>query len=246
MKKRRTSRRVLVFDARVLAVAVMGVALLQFLLFVAGCITGEYALEPMRLFARDARVQVAALFEPSPLRAAPAPAVARAVVPPPEPEPVQLVFAPAPLGTPPAAPAPPARTSPDSYVRLIREAALRNDVPAALVEAIVRVESDFDARAVSPKGARGLMQIMPATGRRFGVADPEHLFHPGPNLSAGTAYLAWLLDRYEGNLDLTLAAYNAGEGAVASYGGIPPYPETREYVRRVRKALARIGAAREI
>jgi soluble lytic murein transglycosylase-like protein len=83
---------------------------------------------------------------------------------------------------------------------------------------------------------------MPATAARFGVSNPDHLYQPARNLSAGTAYLAWLLRRYRGDLDRTLAAYNAGEGAVESYGGIPPYRETREYVRRVRVALSRLGA----
>jgi soluble lytic murein transglycosylase-like protein len=124
---------------------------------------------------------------------------------------------------------------------MIREAAERHSVPPALVEAIARVESGFNSRALSNKGARGLMQVMPATGRRFGVRS-EKLFDPEHNLNAGVAYLAWLSKRYSGDLDLITAAYNAGEGAVDDYGGIPPYRETQSYVRRVRGALRAIEA----
>jgi soluble lytic murein transglycosylase-like protein len=122
---------------------------------------------------------------------------------------------------------------------MIREAAERHSVSPALVEAIARVESGFNSRAVSRKGARGLMQVMPATGRRFGVRS-DKLFDPEHNLNAGVAYLAWLSKRYGGNLDFVVAAYNAGEGAVDDHGGIPPYRETRDYVQRVRAALSSI------
>ena len=126
---------------------------------------------------------------------------------------------------------------------LLREAALRHAIPPQLVLAVTRVESDFDPHTISNKGAMGLMQVMPGTGARFGV--PRHqLSDPHHNAAAGTAYLAWLLRRYRGDLDLTLAAYNAGEGAVDRYRGIPPYPETQEYVRRVRQAL-RVGTTRD-
>jgi len=124
---------------------------------------------------------------------------------------------------------------------MIREAAERHSVSPALVEAIARVESGFNPRAVSHKGARGLMQVMPATGRRFGVRS-DRLFDPEHNLKAGVAYLAWLSKRYRGNLDFIVAAYNAGEGAVDDHGGIPPYRETRNYVRRVQAALHSIEA----
>lgn len=110
-----------------------------------------------------------------------------------------------------------------------------------LVAAVVGAESAFQPRAVSHKGARGLMQLMPATGRRFGAA-PAELFEPAKNLAAGTRYLRWLLDRFEGNLLLALAAYNAGEGQVDRYGGVPPFRETRRYVRRV-YALLGVEAA---
>ncbi len=114
----------------------------------------------------------------------------------------------------------------------------------ALVIAVILAESDFVADAISPKNAIGLMQLMPETAARFGVRDP---FDPLQNLNGGMAYLHFLSDRYNGNLDLTLAAYNAGEGAVDQYRGIPPFAETRDYVARVqqyygdRAALRRLG-----
>ncbi len=120
---------------------------------------------------------------------------------------------------------------------VLDSAARRHFLPPALVHAVTCVESDFNPREVSNKGALGLMQVMPETAARFGVHGHE-LFDPERNAAAGTAYLAWLLDRYHGNLDLTLAAYNAGEGAVDKYGGVPPFAETREYIRRVRARLA--------
>jgi hypothetical protein len=105
-----------------------------------------------------------------------------------------------------------------------------------LVLEVVRAESNFDPRARSHKGALGLMQLIPATARRFGVDDP---FEPIQNLRGGMAYLRWLLDRFDGDQALALAGYNAGEGAVERHGGIPPYAETRAYVRRI---LARYSA----
>lgn len=123
-----------------------------------------------------------------------------------------------------------------NYESLVRDAALQRGISPSLALAVTRVESDFQPREISHKGARGLMQVMPGTGVRFGV-QPDELFDPARNVAAGTAYLAWLHKKYRGDLDLTLAAYNAGEGAVDKYGGIPPYPETQEYVRRVRRVL---------
>jgi hypothetical protein len=122
-----------------------------------------------------------------------------------------------------------------SYRDLIRDAALHHSISPSLVEAMARVESGLNPAAVSRKGARGLLQVLPATARRFGFS-ADQLLDPEHNLAAGTTYMAWLLDRYR-NLDLALAAYNAGEGAVDDHGGIPPYPETQEYVRRVKAAL---------
>jgi len=113
---------------------------------------------------------------------------------------------------------------------LIAETARRHRLDPALVRAVVRVESAFQPQAVSPKGAQGLMQLMPGTARSLGVADP---LDPAQNLDGGTRYLKDLVARYGGNLDLALAAYNAGERAVQRHGGVPPYPETREYVKKV-------------
>jgi soluble lytic murein transglycosylase-like protein len=126
------------------------------------------------------------------------------------------------------------------YMPLIRAIALRHALPPSLVEAVTIVESDFNRLEVSNKGARGLMQVMPETAARFGVK-AEELFDPEKNLTAGAAYLNWLLDRYHGNIDLALAAYNAGENAVDTYGGIPPYRETQVYVRRVLQRLHEIA-----
>jgi soluble lytic murein transglycosylase-like protein len=154
----------------------------------------------------------------------------------------------APVPPPTAAPPPPAPAlAPFSiagrdaltYESLIQAAAIKHGLSPMLIAAVTRVESDFDPRDLSNKGARGLMQVMPETGARFGIT-PDRLFDPAPNIAAGSAYLAWLLDRYRGDLDLALAGYNAGEGAVDQYGGIPPYRETRDYVKRVRAVLARM------
>jgi soluble lytic murein transglycosylase-like protein len=101
---------------------------------------------------------------------------------------------------------------------------------AGLVLAVIRTESDFRPDSRSPKNAQGLMQLLPATARRFGVDDPKD---PEQNLKGGMAYLQWLLARFQGEVRLALAAYNAGEEAVEHYGGIPPYPETRDYVAKV-------------
>jgi soluble lytic murein transglycosylase-like protein len=104
-------------------------------------------------------------------------------------------------------------------------------VDARLAHALIRVESNYQADAVSPKGAMGLMQLMPATARQYSVANP---FDPEQNLAGGLRHLRGLLDRYgRGRESLALAAYNAGEGAVSKYQGIPPYRETRNYVERI-------------
>jgi soluble lytic murein transglycosylase-like protein len=115
-------------------------------------------------------------------------------------------------------------------------AAQRHGLHPALVAAVVRAESAFDPRAVSRKGARGLMQLMPATARRFGLAS-EEIHDPAKNLDAGARYLAWLLERFAGDLPRALAAYNAGEGTVDRYGGVPPFRETRDYLRRIYATL---------
>ncbi len=117
-----------------------------------------------------------------------------------------------------------------AYDSLIRDAAARHQVDATLVKAVIRAESDFVPNAVSPAGALGLMQLMPDTARLRGVGS---VFEPRQNIEGGVRHLRYLLDRYSGNLRLALAAYNAGEGAVDKNGGIPPYPETQNYVVRV-------------
>jgi hypothetical protein len=127
------------------------------------------------------------------------------------------------------------------YGELIFEVARRHAVNPALVAAVVRAESAFEARAVSRKGARGLMQLMPATAGRFGVGRRE-LFDPARNLQAGVVYLRWLLERFESDLELALAAYNAGEATVDRYRGVPPFRETRSYLRRIYRALGIDGA----
>src|SRR5437870_66248 len=124
----------------------------------------------------------------------------------------------------------PAANGAGDFERLVAEAARHHGLDPALVRAVVGVESGFQPQAVSPKGAQGLMQLMPATARDLGVADP---FDPAANLDGGSRYLSSLVARYDGDLTKALAAYNAGMGAVARHGGVPPYTETRNYVRKV-------------
>lgn len=122
-------------------------------------------------------------------------------------------------------------SAPKALESAIREAALRHSVSEALLTAVIAVESGFDPRAVSPKGAKGLMQLMPATARRFGVSD---VFAVHDNLHGGAAYLSQLMALFENDRSLALAAYNAGEGAVLRAGRrIPAYPETQQYVAKV-------------
>ncbi len=118
------------------------------------------------------------------------------------------------------------------FGELIFETARRHAVSPRLVAAMVRAESAFDPAAVSRKGAVGLLQLMPATARRFGLRSGER-YRPAKNLDAGVRYLRWLLDRFEGELPLALAGYNAGEANVERYGGVPPFRETRDYIRRI-------------
>jgi len=123
--------------------------------------------------------------------------------------------------------------SPDRYVRYdryIREAASLYQLPESFIRAVMRVESDFSADVVSHAGAMGLMQLMPRTAASMGVRDP---FDPRQNILGGTRYLRVLANKFNGDLVLTIAAYNAGEGAVVRYRGVPPYAETRRYVQRV-------------
>jgi soluble lytic murein transglycosylase-like protein len=123
------------------------------------------------------------------------------------------------------------RLNTDAYNAEIRSAAQRHGVEEAVVRAIIHAESAYNPNARSRVGAQGLMQLMPATARRFGVSDA---YDPSQNIGGGVQYLAWLLKRYNGDLTLAAAGYNAGEGAVDRYKGVPPYNETRRYVERVR------------
>ena len=113
---------------------------------------------------------------------------------------------------------------------IMAEAASAFKLDRALVQAIIETESAFDVHAISAKGARGLMQLMPETAARYGVRD---IFDPEQNIWGGVRYMRDLLEKFNQDLPLALAAYNAGENAVTRYGGIPPYPETREYVQKV-------------
>jgi soluble lytic murein transglycosylase-like protein len=120
------------------------------------------------------------------------------------------------------------------YNDIIVAAAQKFDVDAALVSAVIKAESDYNPRIVSHKGARGLMQLMPATAKRFGVSNS---FDPEENIHAGTRYLRWLLKTFDGNADLAVAAYNAGEGNVWKYDGVPPFRETVNYINRISKHI---------
>jgi len=129
----------------------------------------------------------------------------------------------------------------DGAEKLVREAADRHRVDPALVRAVIETESNWNPAARSRKGAVGLMQLIPTTAQRFGVNDA---FSPQQNVDAGVRYLKVLLERYDGNLDLALAAYNAGEGAVDRAHGIPAFRETRDYVQKVQNAYFRPGSGR--
>ncbi|WP_437309754.1 lytic transglycosylase domain-containing protein [Sorangium sp. So ce388] len=128
------------------------------------------------------------------------------------------------------------------YDAWIRQAATLYQIPEELVRAVIKCESDYDPRAVSPVGAQGLMQLMPETALRMQVRDA---FDARENIFGGTRYLRVLANLFNGDLDLTIAGYNAGEGAVMRYGGIPPYEETQAYVTRVRTYYARYRTTRD-
>ncbi len=128
------------------------------------------------------------------------------------------------------------RAAPEAIRGLVVDQADRHGLDPELILAVISAESGFRPRAVSPRMAAGLMQLMPDTARRFGVRD---VFDAADNVAGGTRYLAWLLDHFGGDLSLALAGYNAGEGAVKKYGGIPPYAETIRYVRSVQDGYRR-------
>jgi len=119
------------------------------------------------------------------------------------------------------------------YGKIIYDIAVRHSINPHLVAALIHVESAFNPRAKSSKGAYGLMQLLPETARRFGLTRKKDLFNPKKNLEAGVRYLKWLADRFGGDAEKILAAYNAGEGAVERFGGIPPYQETQSYVQKI-------------
>jgi len=129
------------------------------------------------------------------------------------------------------------------FDKIIIDAAKHFDVDAALVSAVIKAESDFNPREISNKGARGLMQLMPATAERFGVTNS---YDPEANIYAGTRYLRWLLKTFDGNADLAVAAYNAGEGNVWKYNGVPPFRETVNYINRIARNIRKAIETKQI
>ena len=133
-----------------------------------------------------------------------------------------------------AAPPVPQSPPPAGIDEAVQRIAEQNSLPPQLIHSVIKVESNYNPHAISNKGALGLMQLIPSTARRFGVSD---VFNPVQNIEGGAKYLRYLLDLYGENYPLALAAYNAGEAAVAKYGGVPPYAETQNYVISVRRQL---------
>jgi soluble lytic murein transglycosylase-like protein len=138
-------------------------------------------------------------------------------------------------------PRPVAETAP--FREMVKAAAARYSVDADLIASVIAAESNFDPRAVSKRNARGLMQLLPETAARFGV---QNIFDPQENIDAGTHYLCDLLARYNNDLVLALAAYNAGPERVLQFGRVPPYPETASYIRRVKRAYAKSKAGQTL
>src|SRR5262249_6038818 len=140
----------------------------------------------------------------------------------------------------------PRDSSPERFSRYdayIREAARLYQIPVELVRAIIKCESDYDPRAVSPAGAQGLMQLMPETALRMQVRDT---FDPRENIFGGTRYLRVLANTFSGDLELTIAGYNAGEGAIMHHAGIPPFAETQQYVVNVLTFYRRYRATPDV
>jgi hypothetical protein len=130
----------------------------------------------------------------------------------------------------------PARNAADPGISAtVEQVAAEHELPPELIRSVIQTESNYNPFAVSPKGAVGMMQLIPETARRFGVSNA---FNPVENIRGGAKYLKYLLDLYHGDYRLALAAYNAGEGAVAKHGGVPPYAETQKYVERVGNRMA--------
>jgi hypothetical protein len=129
--------------------------------------------------------------------------------------------------------------APEEIARMITAISLQHGVDPELVAAVIKAESNYNQWAVSSKGARGLMQLIPATGQRFGV---RNLFDARDNIQGGVRYLRFLLEKFDGNIELSLAAYNAGEGVVERLGRIPPYDETRAYVTKIRSVYTKKSA----
>ena len=134
----------------------------------------------------------------------------------------------------------PETSIPTGLNELVATVAARHDLSPQLIHAVIKTESNYNPYAISPKGALGLMQLMPSTARRFSV---DHVFDPQENIEGGARYLKYLLELYNGDYPLALAAYNAGEAAVAKYNGIPPFPETQNYVVQVKNNLDKLAAA---
>ncbi len=144
---------------------------------------------------------------------------------------------PASLGPlPPVAPMPVRVSGADDYSGLIQTSAARTGLAPSLIRAVIQTESGGDPRAVSPAGAMGLMQLMPSNVQDAGISDP---FDPAQNIAAGSQQLAGYLQQYHGDLDLALAAYNAGPGNVRKYGGVPPFQETQNYIRKIHAAMGK-------
>ena len=136
---------------------------------------------------------------------------------------------------------PAAAGSPDSLIQLlVNSISSKHGVDPQLVNAVIKTESNFNRFAVSSKGALGLMQLIPETGRRFGV---RYFFDPQQNIEGGVRYLKFLLEKFNGNIELSLAAYNAGENVVARFGRVPPIRETQDYVRKIRAIYKQSSAA---